>query len=278
MADPTFLVIGGQKCGTTWLSQVIRAHPDVFAPSTRKEVHFFDAPDRYANGIEWYRRFFDGHQGETAVGEFTPEYLWVPRSETEIAGMRKQMGVPGLVRQHYPDMKFIVTLRDPVKRAVSAYYHHIHVGLVSPKERIRQVWDRWGILSMGYYHHHLTAWFKQFPREQFLILIYEEDIMRNRIQTLRVVYRFLGVDETFMPDNLDRVYNPRRGHLFLRLEHTLPSWLASIIGRVTPFIKRIDIPRIPVHAEEIEELNQLYHESNQALEQLLGRKLPWTGL
>jgi hypothetical protein len=28
MTEPSFLVIGAQKCGTTWLWSVLRAHPE----------------------------------------------------------------------------------------------------------------------------------------------------------------------------------------------------------------------------------------------------------
>lgn len=41
MAGPTFLVIGAQKSGTTWLHQNLQAHPAIWLPP-EKELHFFD--------------------------------------------------------------------------------------------------------------------------------------------------------------------------------------------------------------------------------------------
>jgi len=38
---PDFLVIGGQKCGTSWLQDNLSSHPQVWLPPT-KEVHYFD--------------------------------------------------------------------------------------------------------------------------------------------------------------------------------------------------------------------------------------------
>ena len=38
---PDFLVIGGQKCGTTWLQDNLEQHPQIWLPPT-KEVHYFD--------------------------------------------------------------------------------------------------------------------------------------------------------------------------------------------------------------------------------------------
>lgn len=38
---PDFLVIGGQKCGTSWLQDNLSSHPQVWLPPT-KEVHYLD--------------------------------------------------------------------------------------------------------------------------------------------------------------------------------------------------------------------------------------------
>lgn len=42
MGGPQFLGIGAPRCGTTWLQQVLRLHPDIWLPPI-KEVHFFDS-------------------------------------------------------------------------------------------------------------------------------------------------------------------------------------------------------------------------------------------
>ncbi len=71
MRIPTFLGIGAQKAGTTWLHRNIRRHPELFMPST-KELHFLD---RYFDeGLCYYLNQFRG--GETrACGEITPDYM-----------------------------------------------------------------------------------------------------------------------------------------------------------------------------------------------------------
>jgi hypothetical protein len=38
---PHFLVIGGQKCGTSWLQDNLSQHPRVWLPPI-KEIHYFD--------------------------------------------------------------------------------------------------------------------------------------------------------------------------------------------------------------------------------------------
>lgn len=43
---PTFLGIGAQKAGTTWLATNLRQHPDIWMPP-RKELHYFDRSPEY---------------------------------------------------------------------------------------------------------------------------------------------------------------------------------------------------------------------------------------
>ena len=41
---PNFLIIGAQKSGTSWLSECLREHPDVYI-SEQKEIYFFSDYD-----------------------------------------------------------------------------------------------------------------------------------------------------------------------------------------------------------------------------------------
>ena len=89
MADPNFLLIGAQKAGTTWISAMLREHPQIFLPQ-RKELHFFNRRDNYERGLEWYRAQFGQHQGEPAIGECTPNYLWVSDAPEELLAERER--------------------------------------------------------------------------------------------------------------------------------------------------------------------------------------------
>lgn len=57
MILPRFLVVGGQKCGTTWLSKMLEAHPEICLPKVCKETLFFT--EFYHKGIKWYARYFE---------------------------------------------------------------------------------------------------------------------------------------------------------------------------------------------------------------------------
>lgn len=57
MSTPSFICIGAQKAGTTWLDQQLRMHPEIWMPPM-KEVHFFDYVHRpeFRKWILWHLR------------------------------------------------------------------------------------------------------------------------------------------------------------------------------------------------------------------------------
>lgn len=188
---PNFLVIGAQKAGTTWLSAMLAQHPEI-GVAIRKEVHFFDHPEFFSRGIDWYSKQFP--TGDfPLLGEFTPNYFWTFGSggETGHGGMALPQNI--LESLDHEALKLVCLLRNPVDRAVSAYYHHIRQGRVSVRESILDVADKWGIESMGRYDVHLQAWLNHVNRAQLLVLIYEEALMDDRkLATLEQVCDHLG--------------------------------------------------------------------------------------
>jgi len=42
MTLPTFLGIGVLRGGTTWLHELLASHPNIFVPTRRKEIFYFD--------------------------------------------------------------------------------------------------------------------------------------------------------------------------------------------------------------------------------------------
>ena len=108
-ALPDFLLIGGQRCGSTSLYTTLCGHPQVLA-GAHKEPHFFD--NNHLRGEHFYRRLFPlrAHlRARRAItGEATTHYLSHP-------------AVPGRVAAMLPDVRLIAILRDPVERAYSHY-------------------------------------------------------------------------------------------------------------------------------------------------------------
>jgi hypothetical protein len=107
---PSFLVIGGVKCGTTALHRYLCDHPKI-VPAWDKEIHFFDQNVSYIErGPNWYHAKFPP-PFRLGVGrqtfEATPSYLYqFPRCAERIYN-------------YDPRLKLIVLLRAPVERAYS---------------------------------------------------------------------------------------------------------------------------------------------------------------
>jgi hypothetical protein len=186
-APPDFVGVGSARSGTTWWDELIHAHPDVVrAPGVPKEIHFFD---RFWEGAfddadaDRYRRFFPRPAGKRA-GEWTPGYaldFWTPR----------------LLRRAAPEARLLVLLRDPVERFRS--------GLTLTENRLTLNWtpraSANGGFQRGVYADQLLRLWAAFPREQVLVLQFEQCVRDPRSQ-LRRTFAFLGLDEA-PADNID---------------------------------------------------------------------------
>ena len=99
----SFLCIGAQKAGTTWLYELLKKVPDVGLPE-RKEVHFWDWHRR--KGLGWYSRQFP--PGYRFRGEITPCYMALPEQDVKE------------IRFLFPNVRIVFLARDLVDRAWSA--------------------------------------------------------------------------------------------------------------------------------------------------------------
>ena len=180
---PDFVIIGAQKGGTSFLYYLLTRHPLV-EPAARKELHFFDQPEYFDNGAEWYRRCFprlsskDGQRSIT--GEATPYYLFDPPVAKRMAEI-------------VPKARLIALLRNPIDRAYSHYQMQVKRGteLRTFEEAIEQ---HSSYVSRGIYVDQLLRWFEFFSKEQMLILK-SEDFFERPVETLKVVLTFLDLPD-----------------------------------------------------------------------------------
>jgi hypothetical protein len=122
-SEPTFLMVGAQRCGTTSLFRALLSHPNVLRPIMHKGVNYFDVnADKSWN---WYlghfplianarRKAAPGHD-TAGVFEASGYYMFHPHA-------------PGRIAQALPNVKIVAMVRDPVERAYSAYKHEFARG------------------------------------------------------------------------------------------------------------------------------------------------------
>jgi hypothetical protein len=210
-ALPDFLLIGGQRCGSTSLHQYLSRHPAI-GMAFRKEVSFFDA--NWTRGERWYRAHFPSaltrqlaerrSGGQFLTGEATPYYVFHP-------------AVPARVRQLLPDVRLIVLLREPVQRAWSGWQLQRTIGtepltfteaLAAEPRRLegeeRRLMDdptyrsrahrHYSYTARGMYADQLDRWFEFFPRSQMLVLESGE-LFSRPADTMARVHGFLGLED-----------------------------------------------------------------------------------
>ncbi|MBK6409424.1 MAG: sulfotransferase [Flavobacteriales bacterium] len=107
---PSFIIIGAQKAGTSALFQMLAKHPDILAPGT-KEMHHFDVEGSYAQGMGHYLSRFPVRSiwRRYITFEATPSYLFHAEK------------VAPRIKKDLPETTCVAILRDPVKRAYSAW-------------------------------------------------------------------------------------------------------------------------------------------------------------
>ncbi|MGD9211988.1 MAG: sulfotransferase, partial [Desulfobacteraceae bacterium] len=124
---PDFLIIGAQKSGTTWLWRMIDQHPQTALPQ-KKEIHYFGGSENYRQGKQWYYEHFADIDKSKITGEASTTYLFdfVPfwhNPSDDLLMDNSLPSLPELINNELPDVKIIAILRNPVRRAISAYNH-----------------------------------------------------------------------------------------------------------------------------------------------------------
>jgi hypothetical protein len=219
---PNFVVIGAQKSGTSSLYSYLNSHPQVFM-STPKEPQYFATERNWSLGQEWYESLFRDAGEATAVGEASTVYTKHPVHH----------GVPERMARLIPEARLIYLLRHPVERIRSHYEHLLRLGSESRPLAVAVLEDP-KFVNYSSYAFQIEQYLDWFPRNQMLVVT-SEDLRNKRRATLRRVFEFLGIDETWAPPQMDVEHNSTRklqGRSFARKLKQLPGY--RTIGRALP--------------------------------------------
>lgn len=237
------IVIGAQRCGTTYLYNLLDAHPQVaMARPVRPEPKVF-LSDRLADkGRSWYVATYFGHATDEKVfGEKSTSYIEDPSAPARIA---RVLG----------PTQILVMLRDPVQRAVSNWRFSTDHGFekrpldIALRDNLSgsSSWDPdkssvspFAYLERGRYADYLQPWLEVFPQAVHVQFLGELD------SALGQVYQSIGVDPTFRPAHQAEPVNASR--------EPVPAIPSTLVTR----------------------LRDYFSKSDQTLRQWLGRPLPW---
>lgn len=257
------MLIGPGRAGSDWITRNLQLHPDIFIPR-RKVTRFF--LEEYSRGIDWYSGIF-GDRTENAVGEATVGYL---QSET----------APELIARLLPDVKLIANLRDPVDRTYSSYGRlrgkakkgEPNFG-ISFEEKIART-PR--LVERSLYSKTLARWFEYFPRENFLILVFD-DMKSDPAGFLRQIYEFLGVDPHFESPLIHQRLNSSAtvggaSRLLYRVHRALVRLALFRFSKALDTANQAPLPAInPDTRRRL--IDEVFIEDIEELEKILGRDL-----
>ena len=189
-----FIIIGVAKSGTTALYQYLSEHPDIFM-SHLKETNFFaySAGDKQQNinnefnikNWEQYCALFDDATDGQLTGEASPLYF-----ESNIA--------PKNIKSTLPEVKLILSLRNPVDRAFSGYLMHLRNGRAKTDINNAFTIDK-HYVQAGFYADRIANYLVHFPRDQIKIVLFY-DLVKSPISVCSEIFSFLGVDKSFVPN------------------------------------------------------------------------------
>lgn len=251
MSRIDFIGIGAPKCGTTWLSAQLEAHPQIgFAPA--KEVYYFaDTISRrlageemhcFERGEAWYHEQFPPVQGAiTTRGEFCPSYLYSPEAAERIAAYR-------------PDAKLLLSLRPPVEMIYSWYWYNRNAVVAALPKTFAEMMENPFLRDLGRFAHHLRPYLDRFPAENFLVIEFDA-IRREPARVRQRTYEFLGVDPNFEPAAEEKGQNAARAPRFAALQ----SAAQRVYGGISALPGIGTVLKSPAVAQKLQEV---YHRFN----------------
>lgn len=176
---PGYLVVGTKRGGSSSIAKWISQHPDVAPCRTAKGTHYFDV--NFQRGWDWYLSAFEPVSNRWKItGEASPYYMFHPLAPERIAAA-------------LPDVRLIVSLREPIARAWSHHQYETQQGFENrpfaealdlEEDRLRGEEERLRAdpryesyahrhhtyLRRGHYAEQLERLYQYFSPEQVLLL------------------------------------------------------------------------------------------------------------
>ena len=292
MAHPTFLIVGAAKAGSTLLFEHMQQHPQIYMNVKAPKFLIFDAID-YPHGgpdvdkityiktwAEYQASFAKAETGQH-IGEASASYLY-----------QYQAAIPNIKKYLGDDVRIIMSLREPVSRAFSAYANQVRDGfeplsfreaLAAEPQRIAENYPFiWHYQAAGYYHEQVKAYQEAFEHVHVILF---DDIKARLPEVMAEAYRFLGVDDTFTSDYSRKTNvsgKPKSQSLYNFVFQQNRSPLKRFIKTVVP--ERLKAPiktklqerlfhKMKITPEDRAFLKAQYAEDIDQLAQQLGRDL-----
>ncbi len=264
-----FFILGSMKSGSTSLSAMLNAHPEIYIP--QKELYYYSFTHNYTKGKEWYFSHFEKNtQSPLVIGEKCVSYGYIKESRDRIY-------------KDFPDSKLVWILRNPIHRAISHYNHNVNNGqeIRSMSEAFEDELEKKKVsifhkyLERGCYINEIRHFKELFSQSQIHIVLFE-DLLTNHVSVIQNLLNYLGVDAA----NHDLTVKHRN-----RTQKVIFPYLVKKAidfngyGSKTHFFTRriLSIPRSKSFLDEKlrRKLALHFYPSNLALEEFIGKNCSW---
>lgn len=289
---PQSIIIGARKCGTRALLKFLEINTNIRIVDN--EVHFFDKPERYGKGLDWYREQMVESRGDQITIEKSPSYFVTNGVADKVAAMNNSI-------------KLIVIFRNPIIRLISDFSQivankiEISADNETTKIDIEEAWreashlfkhhlfrrdgtirETWRAVQLGMYSKFLEKWLNVFPISQ-LHFVNGERLIKEPSNELKLVEQYLGIKP--MIGREDFVFDQRKGFFCIAIKDNFPhghSQLANENLQDNPKVNARCLSKhkgrrhITVDKETIDKLRQFYTPYNEYLFSLIGKQFDWS--
>ena len=233
-----FLLIGAQKCATTWIYHCLNEHPELYVGGGKNETYYFGGEIFNQKGLDWFESLFADASTDQKLGSASVDYIWDAAS---IERAHKQ----------YPDIKIIAVLRNPVERTISAFFWLMRKNIIEDKsleDGIRKAIDDYKsgsetiyseLIRRSLYTDAIIKLHENFEKEQIRLILFD-DIQNTPKSTLHGIYSFLNVSPNYIPTSLKR---KPKGNSYsstlVYLERKMPvnKFTTKVLNGISEFIK-----------------------------------------
>ena len=210
MNGPRFIILGFPRCGSTSANTHLTQHPNVEVLSQLNFFNFDENDKRwiikgYNSGIDEYKKYFipggsdsvrnlPKNNKKTIIGERTVGYI-----TNKIALCR--------IHLHYPNIKLIIFIREPISRAYSQYNKFCLEQQISNIDFYTWVINENSSENISKYDVWLKNTFDLFKRENIYIAI-SEQVLKNPLEEYNKIFTFIQA-EKLKKINFDNTINKK---------------------------------------------------------------------
>jgi hypothetical protein len=247
---PDFIIVGASRSGTTSLYQVLKQVPGIFMPE-KKELQFFEKDSEYNKGLEYYSNYFKAAAENAIKGEASPPYFHkgIIRLSDGAHGFT-EFDAAKRIKKHFPNVKIVMTLRNPVDRLYSQYYKNyfekqekkgLEVAIeeeLNGKRTPQNTPLCW--IYKNTYSEHVSHWINLFGQEKIKILIFENWV--KDVAVLDDLLVFLGLPKNSL--NVTEIPKRNTGKSISQKSSLSKGWFTS-------FFKKNPSPTMNEHERKI---------------------------